>query len=365
MQPKHIVYAPNYWQWFNHHSSHDSLPEEIAHLKSQLDVIKYLGLEVFSRNIYSDPKVSWFGGLAREIWNNVECLCEETIEGRDLVYVKKYQTKKGKLQEKLRYVFSESTLVQEEFLLNDYANQLEALYEFIADRCWEFDAEKFESEKIKVGEDGVIVAGEVYSPLKLLHFLAGPIEATYLMMDFPKEIRKILFVHEKAQLDLVKKMVKGGVLAVMAMDNLDTAFHPPTYVEKYSASFYEKASRICHEHGALFFIHACGSQRDNLKLISSLGVDGLEGVGYPPLGDFGLDEAMELTRDDFIITGGISAMETRKLKNRKQIFEYVEGLFKRMKPYANRFLFSAGCNTAIDTSWAIIKWFRDAWLKYG
>ena len=37
---------------------------------------------------------------------------------------------------------------------------------------------------------------------------------------------------------------------MMAMDNLDTAFHTPRYVEEFSASFYEQASRICHEHGA-------------------------------------------------------------------------------------------------------------------
>ena len=45
---------------------------------------------------------------------------------------------------------------------------------------------------------------------------------------------------------------------------------------------------------------------DNLKLISSLGVDGLEGVAYPPLGDVELDEVMKSTTDRFIITGGIS-----------------------------------------------------------
>jgi uroporphyrinogen-III decarboxylase len=148
------------------------------------------------------------------------------------------------------------------------------------------------------------------------------------------------------------------------MDNLDTMFHPPDYVREYSGSFYEKASAICHEADAKFFIHACGQQKQNLGLISSYQVDGLEGVAFPPLGDVWLDEAMTLTSPGFIITGGISAMETRDLKSRAEIFHYVEELFRKMLPYKNRFIFSSSCNTAIDASWETILHFRDAWLQF-
>jgi hypothetical protein len=57
-------------------------------------------------------------------------------------------------------------------------------------------------------------------------------------------------------------------------------------------------------------------------------------------------------------------METRDLKSKDEVFRYVSGLFKKMKPYKNRFMFSASCNTAIDTKWDTIKHFRDAWLEY-
>jgi uroporphyrinogen-III decarboxylase len=160
-------------------------------------------------------------------------------------------------------------------------------------------------------------------------------------------------------------MTEAGVRVMMSMDNLDTMFHPPKYVEMYSASFYEKTAALCHENGALFFIHACGKQRDNLALISSLGVDGLEGVAFPPLGDVELDEAMRKTGDAFLITGGISAIETDNLTRRQEVFEYVRKLLAGMKPYANRFIFSSSCNTSINASWDTIKYFRDAWMEYG
>ena len=131
----------------------------------------------------------------------------------------------------------------------------------------------------------MLVAGELYSPLKMLHLLFGPIATVYFLADHPDEAASLLRLHEQAQLDLLRQIVTAGAPAVMSMDNLDTMFHPPAHVEAYSASFYEQASRMCHQHGSTFFIHACGRQRDNLKLVASLGVDGLEGVAFPPLGD--------------------------------------------------------------------------------
>ena len=197
--PGRFLYAPNYWQWFAHQKNHDLLPEEISSCNSQLDLIRHLGLDVFSRNIYSDQQAFWFGGLIHLEWNDIRV---ETDTQKD-------------------------------------------------------------------------------------------------------------------------------------------------------------------DHGATFFIHACGQQKDNLKLIAQLGVDGLEGVAFPSIGDVELDEAMALSGDSFIITGGISAMETQNLKTRGDIFNYVEDLFNRMRPYRNRFMLSASCNTPINTSWETIKYFRDAWLEYG
>lgn len=41
-----FVYTPNYWQWFAHHKNHNLLPQEIRHCETQLDLIKYLGLDI-------------------------------------------------------------------------------------------------------------------------------------------------------------------------------------------------------------------------------------------------------------------------------------------------------------------------------
>ena len=160
-------------------------------------------------------------------------------------------------------------------------------------------------------------------------------------------------------------MARAGVRVMMAMDNLDSMFHPPRHIERCSARFYEGAARRCHERGAVFFIHACGHQRVLLPLIASLGVDGLEGVAFPPFGDIELDEAARISGDRLILTGGISATEFLRLTTREAVFAYVRDLFARMRPHAHRFMFSASCNTPYTAPWERMEWFRDAWREWG
>jgi uroporphyrinogen-III decarboxylase len=363
-QPSAFVFAPNYWQWFSHHQNHGILPDEIKRCETQLDMINWLGLDVFSRNIYCKQDEYWFGGICDELFDGVEVKSASHVENGNKITEKEYRCSSGVLTEQISYLFKESTIVQTKFLITDYTEQASLLEQFLASRKWKFNPSKFEAICNKVGDKGVVVVGDFFSPLKMLHIVMNPVESVYFLMDQPEYAKSLLEIHEDAQLDLVKQCVSKGVKVIMSMDNLDTIFHPPDYVEAYSASFYEKASTICHNHGAKFFIHACGNQKENLPIIASCGVDGLEGVAFPPLGNVELDEAMRLTPENFIITGGISAMETRDLKSKEEVFTYVRNLFRKMKPYQNRFMFSASCNTSIETKWETIKQFRDAWLEY-
>ncbi len=362
--PSRFVYAPNYWQWFKHHKDHNILPGEISDCNSLLDLYNYLGVDIFSRNIYSDPEKYWFGGLCDEVISGFNVTSTTSSEGNDKLTFKEYACDEGKLTEEFIYIFNESTLVQKKFLITDYINEAGLLRKILKNREWTFGKEKYDQINAQVGEKGVVIAGEFFSPLKMLHLVMGPVNSVYFLLECPETARELLKIHENAQLKCIADCVTNGVKVVMSMDNLDTMFHPPEFVREFSASYYKKASAICQENDALFFIHACGQQKANLGLVSSCNVSGLEGVASPPLGDVTPEEVMTSTHEKFIITGGISAMETRNLRTKDDVFKYVEALFRKMIPYKNRFIFSSSCNTSIDTSWDTIRYFRDAWLKF-
>jgi hypothetical protein len=360
--PGRVVYAPNYWQWFWHHRHHGRLPEALSGCRDHLDMLDVLGLDVFSRNLYCDQRRCWFGGFALEQLGIGQCVqAEKEQPNGDLLIQRTYHLPSGTLTERQRYVLSESTLVQEKFLVDDCDTQLPLLEELVAARRWSFDSPRWRHWLDRTGDRGLPIAGELFSPLKLLHLVLGPVNTTYLLADEPERAQTVLDIHEQAQLDLVRQLAAAGVPALMAMDNLDSVFHTPEYIENYSASFYEKAASLCHEHGSAFFIHACGRQKSNLERIASYGVDGLEGVSSPPLGDVWLDEAFAATGGRFIITGGISAMETDRLQSRQAVFDYVGSLLDRLRPYRHRFVLASSCNTAISTSWETLVHFRDAW----
>lgn len=361
--PDRIVYSPNYWQWFTHQKNHGLLDDEIKHCRSQYDILSFLGVDIFSRNIYGDDQIYWWGGICDEYFENGEFKQEKEIIDKNIIYHKKFIGKSGELSDELTFRFDASTLIQNKFFVDDYETQFRQFEEFVSARRWRFNPEKYKSAKEKyIGAH--IVLGEVISPLKMLHLTMGPVNSVYFLMMRPDEAKAVLQMHENAMLDVVRECASYGVKTIMSMDNLDTPFHPPEYVENYCASFYEKASSICHEYGSKFFIHACGHQEANLKLISSLKVDGLEGVAFPPVGDIDLEKVMSITPDNFIITGGLSAVETERLCSRREAFEYVEEVFRKMRPYSNRFIFASSCNTSINAKWETIKNIRDAWLVF-
>ncbi len=363
--PDRFIYAPNYWQWFAHQKNHGTLPEEIQHCENLIDMVQFLGLDFFTRNSYCEQTEYWFGGICEECFeDHVKVLKTSTLSGADRLTSIVYELNSGALNEELRYVYDESTVVQSKFLIGNDHKELEKFEEFVRSRGWAFNPAKYQMEKEKIGEDGILVVGDFYSPLKMLHIALGPVNAVYFLMEHPDLASRLMKIHEERQLAAMEDCVRSGVEAVMAMDNLDTMFHPPDYVEAYSASFYRRASEICNNHGSKFFIHACGNQRENLGLISSLGVHGLEGVAFPPMGNVALKEAFEMTGDTFIITGGISAHEFETLTSRQEIFAYVRDLFVELRPYKNRLIFSSSCNTPINASWESIKHFREAWMEY-
>ena len=127
--------------------------------------------------------------------------------------------------------------------------------------------------------------------------------------------------------------------------------------------FTAKAAERCHAGGAVFFIHACGHQKE----ILSRAIDCAEwtvwkGSRFPPLGDIELDAA-RAAGERFIVEGGLSAVQLEGEVTQRQADDYVKGLFDRMRPF-ERFVFHMSCNTSILTSWDTLRRYRDAWLKY-
>jgi len=357
--PDRVVFAPNIWQWFEYQKLHGLLPDELSGCKTQLEVLKHLGVDIFSRNLLTDIRTSWIGGHVKTVYHEVEV--EEQLEDSRRKII--YHTPYGTLSEVFRFDEQGCTLLQEEHLFKDFDKEYPAWKFLFQDRDYVFDPESYRRLSDEVGEWGVVMAGEITLPLKQLHFAARADNAIYLLYDHEKEMQELMEIYAEKALKLIQEMVASGVKVVCSMDNLDSLFYPPDMFERYCASFFKRGAEICHEAGAYFFSHACGRQRDILDQVIASGLDGLEGIAFPPLGDIELWDARN-AGEHFIVEGGLSAVQLEGEVTRQDAERYVKDLFDKMRPF-DRFIFSMSCNTSILTKWDTLRYFRDAWLKYG
>ena len=368
-RPARFVFAPNYGQWFAHHRNHQQLPPELGGAATHLDVLRKLGVDVFSRTVYGDGERRFFGGLAEEVWEGVEVRYEETLEGRDRVIAATYETRAGTLTERRRFRFSDSALVRDKRLLDDPAAQLPAFEALLAARRWRFHPERYRRMQDAVGECGLVIAGELQSPLRLLCAAASRANAAFLAAEHAGRLREILALHERAQLELVRQIVAAGVPALMAVDDLDSFTQPPRLLEEYAASFYEAASRLAQRYDSTFFVHACDGDAETLRLLASLGVDGVEGISFSAAGEAALERALTVTGDRFIFVGGMSVSEPEPdvspPERRNAVFAAARRLFENLRPAAHRVMVGTPCATGRDVSWESLKHLRDAWLEYG
>jgi hypothetical protein len=356
--PDRVPFSPNIWQWYEYQKLHDLLPEELASCSSQLEVQQFLGVDIFSRNLLTDIRRDWFGGHAHNTYRNVEVAEQEVGAIREVTY----HTPAGLLTESFEFQTGGCTMVQRDYLFKDFNSEYPAWKALFLDRDFVFDRPSFDDLTARVGEDGLVIAGEITCPLKQLHILARSDTAAFLLYDHEPEMMELMDIYAEKALRLVEEMVTSGVKVVMTMDNLDSTFYPPPHFERYCTGFFSRATEICHKRGAFFFSHACGQQKSILPLVTECGIDGLEGIAFPPLGDVELWEAKQ-AGDRFIVEGGLSATQLEGEVSTEVAEKYIANLFRRMSP-KDRFILSMSCNTSIRTSWDTLRRYRDAWLKY-
>ena len=111
------------------------------------------------------------------------------------------------------------------------------------------------------------------------------------------------------------------------------------------------------------YLHTCGSIGDRLELMVKSGINGIECLDPPPLGDVELSDAFKRIGNDVFIKGNVDSVNTLLLKNlidaRKDIARILDTGSK-----FNGFILSTACSIAPDVSSENIKLLYDCALNY-
>ena len=367
-----VPFAPNLYLWFYYHQLKGTLPVELADAKHPLDAVRLLGGEIFARwdtqwatrekyaaGEFSDEYVG-------ENWDRVTVTAFNHYPAGTNQRRRKFVTPYGTLSHVWTFTPETGTDFEDEYWWKDW-EEYSAIRYMLESTEYEFDPAMFREWKKSAGDDGVVMANITESPLKRLHWLAGPANATVFIMEHPDEMRELAKIHEDKAIALLEKIVDDPeIQVVVSHDNLDSAFYPPYLYQDYCDSFFSRAADIVHQRGKFLVVHACGRNRAILPQVGASHVDMLEGVTPPPMGDIALGEVRAAAQyENFIVNGGMDAPRLELEQDAEtQLHDYTRKLFDSMGDKSH-FMFATSCSTSPLTPWQNLVAFRDAAREYG
>lgn len=350
--PDRVPFSPNIGQWFDYHRTRGSLPELLRDCTSELDAMKRLGCDIFSRRL-CDP--------VRSSRKGYELRAEVASYG-SVRYV--YTTPVGTLtRQTVSAPESHTSYVTEHAVKT--RDDLRTLLYMTEHTEYRFDEDAYIRADAALGDTGILLVPFFQSPIKYLHTWAGQEKASYLLFDEADACETLFEVYSEKVFAVAREAAFSPAIAFCTMDNLDSWFHTPTLVKRYAFEFYRTLAEIFHAQGKLLFSHACGRVRELRALVVEAGLDGFEGVPHPPLGDVTVREVLDF-RDGFVVVGGITAHESELFgpDARERLFAYVRELFSSLRG-GDRLIFSSACNTSIRTPFENLLDLRDACYEYG
>ncbi len=371
--PDTIPFTPNINQWFYAQKLHGTLPDEIRSCRSPIDVLKRLGADIITR---------WDGqikgrGFPGEHARFRACRLTVAFDGpapaeplvtafntytRGTRITRRLETPDGTLSQCWRFTPESCADFEEAYWWKDFEGEYDAVRDFVEDRHYDYDTREYEAVRAAVGEDGVVIQEIPECPIKMLHWLCGPERATLFLMDHGERLKELFAVHTRKTLEFVEHLLAHtDVRFFMSNDNLDAMLFPPYFFEDFLQDHYAAAADLIHSRGGSFWVHSCGNNYELAACIRGSGIDCMEGLTPPPLGNFPLHEAHRLIGPQFVVQGGNSCHEQERFEEDAPQFihDYTRELFKSLAGNP-RFIYASSCNTSPRTPWRNIVALRDA-----
>ncbi len=328
--PDRVPFAPNIGQWFEYHKANNTLPDELSDCQTEWDAMEALNCDIFSRRLCAPVR------LINAPYETVtEPLAGDT--SRTSIH-----TPVGTLSSVSRFDRASWTTFTLEHPVKDPDRDLPILQWIIENSQWGFEHQLWDQAEKRLGEKGVLMIPFFQSPIKLIHNWAGQQEGTFILLEREKECDRLFEVYKEKVWKVAREALDASALVFCLMDNLDSLFHTPTLIKRYAFRFYGDLADFFHQRGRLLFSHGDGRLRSLIAMIRDTGLDGLEGIPHPPIGDLNLYEARKIHKR-FIVMGGITAHESEVTGPEALpfIFDYCKGLLDKMRPFG-RFIFSTG-----------------------
>jgi hypothetical protein len=179
---------------------------------------------------------------------------------------------------------------------------------FAIDRSHRFDV--FRKVRSSVG-DSYSVHGEITSPFDYFLDLFGYQEGLLGLLSEPDKCKSILKHFASLVKQLAIDMCDERVDAIKVSSPFAGAgFISTEAYREFVLPYESEIAQAVRSRGVHVYTHTCGAVSDRLEMMFDAGVNGIECLDPPPLGDVELDDAKRRTSGRGFIKGNIDSVNT-------------------------------------------------------
>lgn len=190
------------------------------------------------------------------------------------------------------------------------ADELRILKNVWADSRYEGQpghAESWDRVNEVIGDAGIYCQTFGPSPVQqLLEYDMGVENFYCLLQDCEGEMAELLSIMHhcrRQEYEIWAREMRPDV--AIPVENTSSAMVSPSVYERHSLPQIRDFVDIMHRHGKKAILHMCGHLKALLPVIKETGLDGINGLTPPPVGDTPYDMALDVLGDDLIILGGV------------------------------------------------------------
>ena len=155
------------------------------------------------------------------------------------------------------------------------------------------------------------VHGEVTSPLDYFLDLFGFSGGFLALAEEPDRSKEVLGRLTDGVVRIAAEQAARGVDAIKISSPFAGAgFISPRHYREFVLPFERRVAAALRGTGAFAYTHTCGAIGDRLEMIGETGVDGIECLDPPPLGNVELEDALERLGGRLFIKGNIDPVHT-------------------------------------------------------
>lgn len=188
-----------------------------------------------------------------------------------------------------------------------------------------FDDTSFHAREKLVGDRGMTVIYLDHAGYAL-HRLIGSETFSYWLYECPELMERAIDVFSDRLLAFMKDAYQKGFRGNVGWVGPEV-FIPPlasmNVFERYVFQPDKPLADLLHENGSRIWVHSHGKMKNVLARLADLGIDVLNPIEPPPMGDVSIEEAFTINQNRMTLEGNIETHDIMTL-NTKQLVENIE-----------------------------------------